>query len=389
MLLSLFISVIAFVFVGCDPDTTQMRLLVYDKTIDSYALEDVEVETLKDVSTLSGDATVIEAGLSLKLNYDRGNLDWQSESNPVAFSSVKKDGVLIPSTFDSLAMASIYYHMELSYLFYKDDIELPNSLLKRLPTYYNPEIVIVESGDRYTMTDNAFYMKISRSDRGFFIVPFEMFQWIPIALNTGIITHEFSHYVFDKLLQDNLPELNDKSMNFLRSYNEAFADYMAVARTEDPDFMAPSIPPGLFVTPDCNALKNMELTRNIADPIEVEYSEEMDDSARVISATAAYCPYQIGLQLAGMFYQMAVELDKEAGTWDGLQPTQASMIHIGKRLVQSMDGLSHTISTNLDFELWEMFTNLVESSEDETETSAICGVITDRYAIYASEVNGC
>lgn len=367
-----------------------MRLLVYDKAIDSYALEDVEVTTLRDVSTLSGEATVLEAGLSLELNYEKGNLDWQSDSNKVAFSALEKDGVLIPTTFDSLAMGSIYYHMELSYLFYKDDIGVPKSLLKRLPTYYNPKIVIIESSDdKYTMTDNAFYMKITDSDRGFFIVPFEMFQWIPIALNTGIITHEFSHYVFDKLLQDHLPSLDDKSQNFLRSYNEAFADYMATTRTEDPDFMAPSIPPGLFVTPDCNALKNMELTRNIAEPIETDYSETMDYWARNTSNINDYCPYQIGLQLAGMFYQMAVELDRVAGTWDGRQPTQASMIRVGEKLVQSMEGLSRTILANLDFELWHMFTDLVESISDEAERTAVCGVISERYEIYFSEVNGC
>jgi hypothetical protein len=377
--------VLLILVAACDEDTTQMRLLVYDKFIDSYALENVELTTLQDVHRLDGDATVLKGGLSLVLNYENNTLDWKKNPSGVAFSAIRENGVLIPDSFDSLAMASIYYNMELSYLFFKEDLLL-GDVLKRLPTYYSPKIRVTESdGSTLTMTDNAFYMKISDNDRGFFIVPFEMFQWIPISLNSGIITHEYTHYVFDRLLLDNIPALDIKSENFLRALNEAIADYMAVARTSDPDFMAPSIPPNMFVTPTCNALQNMELSRDISQPITENYTSAMDEWARGVQDVNEFCPYEIGLMLAGMFYQMAIQIDNESSS----KPSQEAMIEVAGWILQALTGTGIVISQNHDFELWDMLNQMVEAIDDNNQKTIVCETIDQRYSLYFSEVTGC
>jgi hypothetical protein len=374
-----------FLVAGCDEDTTKMRLWVYDREVDTYRLEDVEITTLHDIHRLDGDATNLKAGLSLVLNYQNNTLDWKKEADSVAFSAIRKDGVLIPTSFDALAMASIYYNMELSYLFFKDDLKMGNDILKRLPTYYDPKIRVVESdGTESTMTDNAFYMKISENERGFFIVPFEMFQCIPISLNTGIITHEYTHYVFDRVLMDYLPVLDAKSQNFLRSLNEAIADYMAVARTSDPDFMAPSIPPNLFVTPTCNALQNMELSRDISNPISPNYTESMDNWARNVQDINEFCPYEIGLMSAGMFYQMAAGINESDS-----EPSKQSMTVVAGWILKSLKDLKPVIVQNHDFELWDMFNQLVNATDDSYQKALLCEIIGQRYSMYFSEVKGC
>ena len=45
--------------------------------------------------------------------------------------------------------------------------------------------------------DNAFYMRVTNDEQAFFIINHQLFQWIPMSLNGGIITHEYTHYVFD------------------------------------------------------------------------------------------------------------------------------------------------------------------------------------------------
>ena len=366
-----------------------MRLLAYDKNTDSYALTDVDISTLEDTRKLSGSATVLRAGLALTLDYGKGSVNWDQKDGPVSFTATEQGGVLIPDSFDSLAMASIYYNMELSYLFFCDEMGIDGATLRRLPTYYKPKIVIKENEkEPYQMMDNAFYMQISDTERGFFIVPFEIFQWVPIALNTGILTHEYTHYVFDILFKDNIPTLDAKSENFLRAFNEATADFMAVARTEDPDFMAPSIPPTLFVAEKCNGLSGMELSRDISDPITQNYNSIMDYWAREIEDTNAFCPYEIGLLLAGIFYEIAIGLDEVNGDIEDT-PSKESLILVAGRLMDTLDGLAESVSKTEDFELWDMFSELVAQFDNNTERAVVCSVIEARYEIYFSEVIGC
>ncbi len=235
------------------------------------------------------------------------------------------------------------------------------------------------------MTDNAFYMKVSDNDRGFFIVPFKDLQWIPISLNTGIITHEYTHYVFDKLLMDNLPALDSKSQNFLRALNEAVADYMAVARTSDPDFMAHSIPPNLFVTPNCNALKNMELSRDIAHPITKNYTASMDTWAREVQEVNEYCPYELGSMISGMFYEIAGDIDTDTDA----VPSDKSILQVAKWILQSLPELSVVIRSDFNFELWDMFNRFVAEIEDDSQKQTACDILEKRYLLYFSEVTGC
>ena len=371
---------------ACESSDVEMRLLVYDRALDTYALEDVTVKTLDSISKLDGDATVVRGGLSIVLDYQAGSLEWNDEGNRIAFGAVRENGVLVPDSFDSLAMATVYYSMELSYLFYKDTLALAEQMPPRLPTYYSPRVETIHpNGDRVVERDNAFYMKIDDDERAFFVVPFEQFQWIPMALNSGIITHEYTHYIFDILVNDKILTMDNASENFLRSLNEGSADYMAVVRTEDPLYMSHTIPSGLFVTPECNASKDMELTRNIANPETRNYNAVMDVLARS-TVPNDYCPYEIGLVVAALLYEIAGSIDSVN---TGEPPTHKTLIRVGKWWINALEQLGQQLASQRSFELWEAFGILIDEILIDTEKELACDIIRTRYRLYFSEVDGC
>ena len=377
---------LALGLLACNTEDVEMRLLVYDKQEDAYVIDVVTVETLYDIEKLAGESTVVKGGLSIVLNYQEGGLEWRKEGDSVAFSAIRDGGVLVPDSFDSLAMASVYYNMELSYLFFKESLGLGDQMPPRLPTYYWPTVETIQSdGQRYIEMDNAFYMKIDNTERGFFVVPFDEFQWIPMALNSGIMTHEFTHYIFDIFVNDNVSALDNESENFLRSANEGTADFLAVVRTEDPDYMSHSIPAGLYVTPDCNSSASMELTRDIANPDVRNYTGVMDYVARATSP-ADYCPYEIGLVVAAMLYEIA-------GHIDGLQTSQApsrkTMLRVGKWWLNALEKLGDDIGRTTTFELWDLFSLFIAEMSNNADKNTACDVFDERYSVYVSEVEGC
>jgi hypothetical protein len=385
-ILLVFVGILTFA--GCDGDDVRMKLLVYDKNEDIYVYDTVTLQTLHNIKRLDGDATVLKGGLSIRIDYQSGGLEWLDEGHDIAFGAVRDGDVLVPDSFDSLAMASIYYSMELSYLFFKNELALKGRMPKRLPTYYEPTIETIDnSGVRRKETDNAFYMKISNEERGFFIVPFKQFQWIPMALNGGILTHEYTHYIFDVFVLDSAESLNQPSSNFMRSVNEATSDFLAVVRTQDPDYMSHSVPAGLFVTPECNASRFMELTRDISDPDSTyrNYSAVMDLLARNANSSN-YCPYEIGLFVAAMLYEISEEIDHSEAEDD---PSKKTLIRVGKWWLNALEALGGQLRDRSDFELWELFSLFVAEIYQSSEKAAACNIIRTRYAFYIDEVEGC
>ena len=361
-----------------------MKLLTYDKASDAYVYGVVTVQTLDNLKKLDGEATVIKGGLSIEIDYQTGGLEWKKRGHDIAFGFVKDGSVLVPDSFDSLAMASIYYNMELSFLFFRDDMGLGSQMPKRLPTYYDPSIQSIdEDGTRTREIDNAFYMKISHDNRGFFIVPFKQFQWIPMALNSGILTHEYTHYIFDILVLDNIYSLDDESANFMRSVNEATADFMAVIRTEDSNYMSHTVPEGLFVTPECNATTNMELSRDVSDPDFHKYNPMMDFVARH-SDPHEYCPYEIGLFLASMLYEISSAIDGSDGP-----PSKKTLLKVGKLWLKALKDLGISMIGRKHFEIWEVLSSFVKRIEVVEWRNVACEIIEEHYSDYFDEIEGC
>jgi len=371
---------------GCgDPGTVSVELLAYDEVADEYVIDAVDITTLDDVDRLQGRATKIVGGADITLDYQKNELQRDDPGHAVAFGAFEQDGVLIPEDFDSFAMASAYYNIELSLLFY-ESLGMEEGALVDMETFYWPDFTLIESdGEETIMEDNAFYMFVSANDRGFYVFPYADFQWLPMSMNGGIMTHEFSHAVFDAFVEDPSRQMVDGGMtlsgaNLLYGMNEGIADFMAVARTGDPDYMEHSIEKGVFSV-QCNSATYKEIVRDAS--VQWNYSASIDDPARSVQADA-FCPYDVGAFFAAALYAIADGIDTENAPEQA--PSHEALRTVARALFESMGDLGQTLTP--DFELWDMFGLMVENLGPE-HADAACSVLEERYAMYYDQVAGC
>ncbi len=372
---------------GCRQEgEVSVRLPAYDPLADDYKLTDVEITTLDDLDRLDGQTTTLVGGAQIVLDYQKNEIDWKEAGAYVAFGGIKSDGVLIPEDFDSLAMASAYYGLELSMLFF-EDIGMPRDLLVHMETYYWPDLKIIEAdGEEIDMRDNAFYMYIAQNDRGFYIFPYEDFQWLPLSMNAGVMTHEYTHAVFDALVHDPnrgvaLAAMTISGANFLYGLNEGCADSMAVARTGDPDYMEHSIEKEVYVV-QCNTAIR-EIVRDASE--EWYYSPAIDSAARLQPA-ADFCPYDVGAFFASLLYSLARDID-DAGPGPDDIPSVEARLEVATTLFGALDDLGLSLKT--DFELYDMFSLLIARLSTQAKKDAFCALLESRYAMHYDLVEGC
>ena len=379
--------VVLIALAGCRQENdVSVRLPAYDPVVDDYRMTDVELTTLDDTGGLDGRATTLVGGAVIVLDYQKDEIDWKEAGHYVAFSAIKSGGVLIPEDFDSLAMASAYYGLELSMLFF-EDIGMPQNLLVDMETYYWPDLKIIENdGEEIDMKDNAFYMYISQNDRGFYIFPYEDFQWLPLSMNTGVMTHEYTHSVFDALVYDPNRGVVTAAMtvsgtNFLYGLNEGCADLMSVARTGDPDYMEHSIEKDVYVVQCNNAIR--EIVRDAS--VTWYYSPAIDSAARLQPADD-FCPYDVGAFFAALLYSLAADIDQVgAGPYD--VPSEEARLEVARALFGALDDLGQSLRT--DFELYDMFSLLNARLSTQGKKDAFCALLESRYTMYYDMVEGC
>jgi hypothetical protein len=234
------------------------------------------------------------------------------------------------------------------------------------------------------MSDNAFYMFISDGERSFFVFPYEQFQWLPMSMNSGIMTHEYTHAVFDALVND--PGrglvLSGPAANFLMGLNEGAADNMAVARTGDPDFMSHTVPKGVFAV-QCNSSSWKEIVRDASIPW--NYTVGFDTAARTI-APGVFCPYDIGAFVSALMWSTAASMD-DGYAGQGDVPSTESRSRTARWMLDALDALGQSLQD--DFELYDFFSLLVSAIDDPEGREAFCGLLEERYAMYFPEVQGC
>lgn len=380
--LRLFAAGIALVALwGCEPEGREFSLLTYDLESDEYGIRIKTVETLEDIDKLDGRATVLRGSASVKLDYLSGLWEWRQPPRSVAFDWFESEGVVIPADFDSLAMISIYYSIEMSMLFY-EEIGFITDILKRMPTYYWPEFDTVDESGPTSQKDNAFYLYLSSEERSFFILPFEQMQWIPMALNTGIITHEYSHAVFDVLVwdpnRDIQPLMDPSASNLIYALNEGWADFGAIARTGDPDYIEHSIPKGLFVD-----YRGNDVVRDASVPL--TYTASLDREARQ-NSTQYFDPYGIGAFVASLMYSLATSLETTEETTE-IAPTREARFRVATWFLRALGDLGQTLT--LDFDLPDFFTLFYGQIDSPTARADFCDILFDQYDLYYQEVRGC
>lgn len=229
-------------------------VLAYQSDLGRYDRKTVRLETADDLIALNGSVAEVIGNAEFKIDEGTETLDdlIVKKGGSVKLDLKEIDGVFVPADFHSLNMVTAYYNFERASLFFKDLGVNPNLFGKR-KLYYFPKLTI--AGEE--LKDNAMY--VSALD-GFAILPFDELQTLPLAINMGVMGHEYTHAVIDYLVTGadpysgiNSPTYSsNEAVNVFSSLHEGIADFMGSAiacdgdyKHCDPRFMDMSLPSDL------------------------------------------------------------------------------------------------------------------------------------------------
>lgn len=232
------------------------------------------------VDTVGDERAQLEGGHAINIRYGR-------------------DGdVLVALDYQGLIAVTAYHHLAGAHAYFRDlGLGTGADDLARQQTLYQPVTDYGETLGSFVHHDNAAY----DSDlQAFLLFEERWLDFVPLAANEGVITHEFAHSVFQHLVFRTVAAepLRDfpwdqTSINMWRSANEGLADVHAVAFTGDPRFGRAS--GGRFVVSRDVSEGGRVLTQDVL-------ASTTDD---------VYDPYPIGTVIASVFwdYQSALVAD--------------------------------------------------------------------------------
>ena len=269
--------------ISCSPggevDPASDKFLIYnlDTETGEYELERVSIETLRDVRAVDGDVVEMRGGGNLKTGISEPTTreEWEqvllieNTITPQVEYTVDRDGTVVPWDFDSAMMLTVYHHFERAREYFdalplSSDVQADlgnrtiGQLVDRIPCYYYPSIAIL-GVPIPVFVDNAAY---AFTLNGFIVPPRQtLVDAVPIYANRGVITHEYSHAVFNRLVYNGLrvpdpifeewdaePIGTDPFIAAaeLGGLDEGIADIFGAFDTKDPDYIAASIGPELI-----------------------------------------------------------------------------------------------------------------------------------------------
>jgi hypothetical protein len=214
----------------------------------AYQPKPVKLKTTSDPVALKGTAATLVGGARIVID-DKDPLLQVNGGNPTdaqledifvkgkggdpRASYIEKDGVLWPADFHTWNMVTTYFNFEVSFDYFQRiyDGKATDELLGS-KVYYFPSFTSVQASPKPQNDNAAWFSPI----QGFMVLPFDRLQKVPLAMNVGVIGHEYSHRVFNRRVyaSKSIPDalvrwqgLTSASpqLNLLFSMDEGLADF--------------------------------------------------------------------------------------------------------------------------------------------------------------------
>jgi hypothetical protein len=416
--------------VSCAPDPkapVKVVVLVYDHA-GRYQPQTVELTTPTDLVALGGPVARIVGGASFDLSA-KGlagvpadatlqqvlKAATKDEGSTVRVSYLERDGVLVPADFHSLNIATTYYNFERAFSFFQSVGGLAVESFGTPTVYYFPKLVEETDPEK----DNAAFASLFFS---FLILPFDQLQQVPLAINAGVIGHEYSHAVFNYRVFSKaaLPfpysEWNNgdfeasPGLNLLLSLDEGIADTFGTGitcskdlATCDATFFGESLPldhaqERCLEGPGCELHCLSQMARPPTDS-----RDSLADVLANKDATrfANLYKYQVGSVLAGALWRAASDRNVTAELTAG-GARRAMFTTLYKALAGGADGSSglrelvqaaRTDQTRFRLDSSDgdqgVLDAIVASSVNATLKTALCRAFLDRFNLAASAIPSC
>ncbi|MBX5483994.1 MAG: hypothetical protein IRZ16_19390 [Myxococcaceae bacterium] len=361
---------VALLAAGCgESGPVTVHLFAFDRATGTYGERDVRLDDLDDLTQMRGASVEFVGGATLVTDLLEASADPTGDQilraeggGPVSCSFTERDGVFHADDYESLDMASSYFALwQARELFV--DLGVDPAQLGTIRAYYHPRIEFLTRlvPTFWNLTDNAAY---APSFDGFLIVPHVAIAGTPFSTNLGIMTHEYGHRVFNRLVDhgSTVPVSVKKgwseiAQRQIRAVDEGLADVFGHLITGQSDFIRPSLGDDDFgIDRDMSVRRVMSeaaVTDLLTPP--ADGSLEVYD-AHLLGAVVAAALWRLGEDLGDHRRVALAVLDAERDLGDAIAQTP-----------------------KYDFSTLELLGRIASKFDGEDRTTA-CAIFRDRFA---------
>lgn len=389
---------------ACGPNKAPPVQMVIDvqTTSGKYEPKAVTFNTLTDVVAMKGRVAELIGGARIVISdsdpqrqNDTGPLTDEQLANillknkglPVSASYVEKDGVLWPADFHTWNMASAYYNFEKAFEFFQG-LGIPQDEMTTATVYYFPEYIDGSNGTSPVVTNALFYSPV----QAFLLLPYDPVvaqqEGVPLAMNFGIVAHEYSHRIFNKRVYDGqglpapLSNWDGAPANILKAVDEGLADWNGWGATCT----------SLF---GCNTrFLEASLGSAAADARDMQRNDKCLTSGLVAQVSSYTTPQ---FTQAGLHYQLGTIL--ASSLWHAAQTTEQLGV-IQRAVLASYndptltEGFEQRIQENINtpenFTLPVVLRSILQHSQGSSAVvGALCGEFQDRFKLTSADLPEC
>jgi hypothetical protein len=258
------------------------------------------------------------------------------------------DGAAHAVDYDTFAMFSIYRAFERAVGFYRS-MGVPEEALARMPAYYRASINLVIF--KVLSSDNAAYVP---SVDGFLMLPDSLEgNMVPLALNLGVVGHEYGHSVFNHLVWNRrippyafIADWSATAPNHIGALEEGLADVFGATLTADPNFIGRSLA-------SLTAARDLSLPRTA-------------DAALVAKLRTGdgFDPHELGAVIASALWAAGGTTGREV---------------MARAIVDAERALSGKVTPS--FTIATFFDALVGALAESGDRAALCAALKERLAL--------
>lgn len=346
---------LSFLVAACGGDPAALR--VVDLDAGRYALRDVPAGTLQSLTPLAGGSSrvLVDARITFEDRFprdrgvDRARLvAGAREAHP----HTTLDGdVAVARDLDSLGLLTGFAHVDRAVARFES---IGVSFPAEVQVYYDPEFTDAFSLGLPT-SDNAAY---SPELDAFVLLPTEILEGIPLAMNPGVLIHELSHRLFyyrafDARLFETLSRVNGQvgvraTFNRIRAVDEGVADFFAASFMNDPRYLDASVT-GTSIGEERDLIPVRRFPNAWLSGLEPLNGD-------------AYDPYGVGVLFASTLWAIAEDY--------GHEDTRTA-------LLAALDAVAPALVNDFEFEFGDLMREVVAALP--SDAASACDHVFERY----------
>jgi len=278
--------------IGCTDSPTQFQVIDIDSGVEDYAILEREIPSLSNPQRMEGTLGNLYVGGTIGIDLASSELSYQ-QGRALQVDFQTKDDTAYPLDRDGLIAFSYYAHLE-------DTVALletsEHNIDDILPMHSAVSPLIADLTLSFLPMENAAYVPTVHH---FILLTDAIPKDVPLAVNKGVVGHEFGHALFHYLTTGGtttprLLDVDAEGQDSVYSLDEGLADVLGYLVSNRPNFIADSLPE------QDRALDNEHLASDVS-PLPGDEMEE--------GLLSLYDPYPLGSVFAATVWEVDSQHD--------------------------------------------------------------------------------